>query len=132
MRRKFLFIFMRIEDKWYTRLQTGFNHLALAERLGDDSYVLIEPLHSGANIAHVGQEAIDKLKPYTVIEADIVRRKCSRLVRPVFQTCTTVCQYLAGINCKVWLVQSLYNKLALSDDVYLRKLGVKEIKLWGQ
>ncbi len=129
-RRKVLFLFARITEPWYAKVLQGFNHMAIAEVIDEGLLFIIEPTTTGALSRLHLMPKIGDWDHITVLELDLRTTKTSKLVRPTFQTCATLCQYLAGINLGCHLVQSLYERLTMNNITELNALGVLRVKQW--
>jgi len=123
------FLFTRIETKWYLKIQTGFNHMAIAWPISPEHIYLLEPTFTGSLTCLKNLEDLNH-KDITVLSLDLVHNPESKLVRLSFQTCATICQYLAGIDLGCKLVQSLYEKLTTESSTYLRSCGIKRVTSW--
>lgn len=103
--------------------------MAMAWRIDEDHIYILEPTFTGA-LTHIAKLNQLILEGTQVLELDVIHHPQSKLVRLTFQTCATICQYLAGIDLKCKLVQSLYEKLTTESSTYLRSCGVKRVKSW--
>jgi hypothetical protein len=103
------------------------------EYMNDELVVGYEPLLIGCSTifrnAPTNQE-LQYWSDFTVVEVVVVTTRANRLIGPIFQTCATIVQYLAGISLGCVLVNSLYKKLTGSKDTWLRDKGIQGVKLW--
>ena len=120
---KYYFLFCRIEGSWYLRWQKGFNHVSLVRKHGKH-WIIFEPILGFCflNVCNVNE--FDRFVTYDVLEVNIRVTNRNRLIRPIFQTCVTFVQYIAGISTGAILCQTLYDRL-----INCQLEGVK-VKKW--
>lgn len=128
-RRRFLLLFARSNDKRIKWL-SGFNHLAIAEYIGNDLMVIIEPHFWGCSIRSCPVSMFPKLPNVVIIEFCVHVTKTNKLIRPLLQTCATLVQYIAGIDLGIFLVQTLYDYLTQTDPFLLKAKGIHKLKVW--
>jgi len=120
-------------DLWYVKYIPGFNHVCLLEYMNDELVVGYEPLMIGCSTifrdAPTSQE-MEYWADWTIVEVSVVTTRANRLIGPIFQTCATIVQYLAGISLGCVLVNSLYKKLTSSKTEWLKDKGIQGVKIW--
>ncbi len=129
-KRKFLFIFCKT-NHWLARFTDGFTHVLLAEVIDDEFVVIIEPTSTGGVVLFRTLPAIHEWDYVGVLEVDVTRLHEYKLRKPLLHTCTTFCQYFAGIYLGCYLPQSLWNKLT-SNDKDLKIQGIERVRVWEQ
>lgn len=127
-RRRFLFVFSRT-DCWWDKYLTGYTHVSLCEVI-EGFLVVHDPCLDGCRATFRVMPLPHEWDGYKVIEVTTSPTKANRLIRPIFQTCTTLVQYLAGIDLGAILVQTLYERL--QDPAIQTKDGIREIRVWEQ
>jgi hypothetical protein len=125
--REFLLFFGKSEGFWAHTLK-GFSHCFIGETRAD-ILIIFEPLFSGGSfeLLELPIETDDCL---TVLSIRVKSTHKNRLIKPTFQTCSTLVQYMAGINLGPITPQGLYEALTLSDAKWLKRRGVLEVKAW--
>jgi hypothetical protein len=102
----------------------------VGELLDDDAFlVLFEPLFKGA-VLDVMLNPFEFEEDLTILRVKIKSINKNRLIKPTFQTCSTLVQYVAGINLGPITPQGLYEALTLMDAKWLKRRGVLEVKSW--
>jgi hypothetical protein len=120
-------------DAWYSKWLKGFTHVfyVLPIAIQTPHAIITEPYHYGAQHAVGTDEAVSALikgKKVLIINYRVTRK--NRLFRPLFQTCTTVVQYLAGFSLGALTAQGLYNRLTKSSKGWLESRGIMEVTEW--
>lgn len=128
-KRRYLVVFMQ-SNFWLFRLLWGYTHVCLVELYNDNIAVCYEPNLYGMNTIVREWPTLPELKGLTVFEVTVLPRSKNRLVRPIFQTCATIVQYLMNISLNCCLANSFYRKLHKMDMVYLNRNGISRIKRW--
>lgn len=121
-KRKFYFMF-GYTDQWYGKHLSGFTHVALAEEKGS-RVIVFEPLMATCFTLIKPAPYHEMLQHYEVLEVRVKCTRANRLIRPIFQTCATFVQYIAGISTGALLCQTLYERL-----LYRKYEGI-EVKKW--
>lgn len=129
---KALFLFSQTKG-WWGKYLPGFTHVALFispyETL--DEGMLFNPKLPYPRIDFYLENPLESLVSFdTVIEASISPTYRNRLIRPIFQTCTTIIQYICGISLGCTTAQGLYKCLVTKDGQWLAKKGISEVKVW--
>ena len=125
-RRRFLFVF-GYTDCWWNKYLPGFTHVALCEVV-EGFLIVHDPCMNGCRTTFRTMPAPGEWNGYTVVEVVTRPAKGNKLIKPIFQTCTTIVQYLAGIDLGAILTNTLYQRLV--DPNTQTKDGIREIKLW--
>lgn len=130
-KRKVLLFFQRNDDAWYFKFLSGYTHVAIGY-VQDDIVAITEPIFTGT-LSYITLVPEDRgmWGHLDILELDIVQTCDSKLVRPVFQTCATICQYLAGIRLGAILPQTLYSRLTQKSEAWLVAHGITGVKKWG-
>ena len=130
--KRYVFLFTRLESKkWWEKYIKGFNHVALVD-ITDDCWVAVEPNFYRCGLACTKDFVNpDNFEDYSGLEVTIVSTNEYRLLRPVFMTCVTVVQYIAGISLGCILAQTLYDKLTCNRIDWLASKGIIGVKKWG-
>lgn len=105
------------------------------EYVTDELIVGFEPLLIGCSTIFRDVPTKDEVQywtDWTIVEVIVVPTRANRLIGPVFQTCATIVQYLAGISLGCILVNSLYKKLTGSKIEWLKQKGIQGVKVWQQ
>lgn len=131
---KCIFLFGQT-NRWWKKILPGYTHVALI--LYDDighNTLFIEPELSRAYLEIQRNPPPDKLINVfdAALEVTITPTFCNRLIRPVFQSCTTIIQYLAGISLGCITAQGLYKCLTTRDGQWLRDKGILEVRKWEE
>jgi hypothetical protein len=126
--KEFLFFFGKSEGFWAKWLK-GFSHLLLAQFISDNQMVRFEPLFTDGflDLMSFPFECNDN---YTVIYVKTCPTSKQKLVKPTFQTCTTLIQYMAGIDLGCITPQGLFEALTQSNTKWLKDRGVMEVSKW--
>ena len=127
--KEYLFFFGHSEGFWANTL-AGFSHCYL----GQPSYpftawVIFEPLFQEGSL-YLMPEPFELPVNTIALRVRIKSRYKNRLIKPTFQTCSTLVQYMAGIDLGTITPQGLYEALTLSDDKWLKRRGVLEVSEW--
>ena len=120
---KYYFLFSRLDNAWYLRMQPGFTHVSLI-RVHGKRWMIFEPLLRCCFLNICKANEYHRFKNYVVLEVKVKVTKRNRLIRPIFQTCATFVQYIAGISTGAILCQTLYDRLLNC------KLEGVEVKKW--
>jgi hypothetical protein len=127
--REFLIGFGKSEGYWAQTLK-GFSHCFVGEIVCDgQALILFEPLFKEAVLDVM-------LRPFAfdehlvMIRMKVKSKNKNRLIKPTFQTCSTLIQYVAGINLGTITPQGLYDALTLSDAEWLKSKGILEVTEW--
>jgi len=131
-KRKFLLIFGKT-DGWWGKYLKGFTHVSLMEYINNDFALVFEPMLYGCNTMFrttLKPCDIQVMKDYTIVEFTVKTTRANRLIMPIFQTCTTIVQYLAGISLGCVLANSLYKKLTCSNHKWLGSKGIYGVNVW--
>jgi hypothetical protein len=123
--RKILMVFSRVDTSWYDKLLKGYNHVCMVEVLEDDLVVIIEPTNYGARFMLRSFPTEGEWAKFKVVELDVVVNRSRKLIGPRFQSCATICQYMAGIDTGAILAQTLYKRLTCG---WLE--GITGVKEW--
>lgn len=124
--RRFLFVF-GYTDGWWDSWLPGYTHVSLCEVV-DGFLIVMDPCLGGCRTMFRTMPLPGEWDSYKVIEVVTQPTRGNRLIRPIFQTCTTIVQYLAGIDLGAILAQGLYQTLMHPDTLSMD--GIREIKLW--
>ncbi len=132
VKKTYLFMFGKT-DGWWAKYFKGFTHVCLIEYVSDEYVIGYEPLLIGCST--IWRTAPDKdeikyWKDWTILEVTVYPTRKNRLIGPVFQTCATIVQYIAGISLGCVLANSLYKKLTTSSAEWLKEKGIQGVKLW--
>ena len=127
-----MFLFSRVIDRWYTRIQYGFTHVVFAEVVDEDLLFIIEPGFSGATMMLRTYPTLHEWDNYCVVEVSLNFNKSQKLIRPLIQTCATICQYLAGINLHTIWAQTMFERLTCEQHEYLSNYGIRSVRIWEQ
>ena len=125
-----LFVFSRLYDRWWAKYLSGFNHMAMAIVLDKDYVIVIEPWYSHCSVTCRTYPAPGEWDKWKVVELTVVPTNKQKLVRPVMQTCATLCQYLGGVNLGCILPNSLYNTIVSRSAEWLKDKGIQGVKIW--
>ncbi len=125
-RRRFLFVFSRT-DRWWDKYLPGYTHVSLCEVV-EGFLIVHDPCLNGCRTTFRVMPLPGEWDAYKVIEVVTCPTKANRLIKPIFQTCTTLVQYLAGIDLGAILVQTLYDRLLNPSTA--TKDGIREITIW--
>jgi hypothetical protein len=131
-RRRFLFLFTKT-DGWWGKYLKGYTHVCLMEYINQEFAIGFEPALAECRTIFrtvLTRKDIELLEDWTILELTVLATKENRLIKPLFQTCATIVQYLAGISLGCILVNSLYNKLTKSSHKWLESKGVYGVTTW--
>ena len=130
---KVLILFTRIARPACLKEIKGFNHCAIAFFVDEtcDHVFIVEPALQGANVA-LKKLPLEIHDEHTkILEIDLEFTFTQKLFRDGFQTCATLVQYLAGIDLKAVLAQTLYDRLTNRSEKYLKRHGIVEVTEWA-
>lgn len=105
----------------------GYTHVSLCEVI-EEFLVVHDPCLGGCRTTFRTKPLTDEWDRYMVIEVVTYPTHNNKLIKPIFQTCATIVQYLAGINMGATLAQGLYQTLTHPDTLFMD--GIREIKIW--
>lgn len=126
--REFLFFFGKSSGFWRKKLKK-FSHVMLAEFISESIMIKFEPLFNQGSL-EILSFPFENRENFTIVYVKTQPNKMNRLVKPTFQTCSTLIQYMAGINLSAITPQGLYEALTSSDIKWLRSRGVMEVSKW--
>ena len=129
--REFLIGFGKSEGFWAQTLK-GFSHTFIGEIVcGGQALIIFEPLFKEACLEVMMRPfAFDE--ELTILKIKVKSKQKNRLIKPTFQTCSTLIQYVAGINLGCITPQGLYEALTLSDTEWLKSKGILEVSVWAE
>lgn len=126
--RAFILLFCRTEAG-LSKYLSGFNHVTLFEYM-DGEYVAIDFTHTSSDIRIFHRFPRPILKNRTAVAIFVDRKGQSRLISPkILQTCTTLAQYLIGIQLYAILADTLYRQLTRKSERWLRKKGIQDCRV---
>jgi hypothetical protein len=105
------------------------------EYINQEFAIGFEPALSGCRTIFrtvLTRKDIELLQDWTVLELTVLATKKNRLIKPIFQTCATIVQYLAGISLGCILANGLYKKLTSSNHSWLESKGIYGVTLWAK
>lgn len=124
-------IFMRVDKPWYLKWLKGFNHVAIAWPTAEELVFIVEPVLNGTLAdSRRNLDWLARRSGVVVVEVETGLWAENKLFKFTFQTCASLVQYLAGINLKVWLAQSLYDKLINLSVSQRTKYGIQKVTVW--
>jgi hypothetical protein len=132
VKRTFLLLFGHT-DIWYAKYLSGYTHVCLFEYISEEFMICHEPILIGCQTmfrSALSVEDLSHLKEWKVVQITVTPTAKNRLIMPIFQTCATIVQYLAGISLGCMLVDSLYKKLTRSKREWLKKQGIVGVNVW--
>jgi hypothetical protein len=127
--REFLFFFGTTTGFWAKKLSL-FSHSFVAEFISETEMIKFEPLFSQGSLELI-TFPFEVEENFTVIYVKTrPRNNKNKLVKPTFQTCSTLIQYMAGIDLGCITPQGLYEALTQSNPSWLMERGVMEVSKW--
>jgi hypothetical protein len=126
--RYFLFFFGKSQGFWGRKLK-GFSQAFIAEFVTETDMIKFEPLYAEGSLEII-KFPFEYDKDLTIIYVTTCPTDKNKLVKPTFQTCSTLIQYMAGIDLGCITPQGLYEALTESDAEWLKSRGVMEVSKW--